>query len=77
MSFIEKDAAILISDAVVPSSKLITQAIELINDQSAQNKLQQNISKLALANSADATAEEVYSVFQENKCSTIKHISIL
>ncbi|MBK9413802.1 MAG: undecaprenyldiphospho-muramoylpentapeptide beta-N-acetylglucosaminyltransferase [Bacteroidetes bacterium] len=61
MSLVKKDAAILISDAEA-SAKLITQAIELINDQSAQNKLQQNISKLALANSADVIAEEVYSI---------------
>lgn len=61
MSLVKKDAAILVTDADA-SSKLIAQAIELINDQSRQNTLTQNISKLALPNSAEVIAEEVYTI---------------
>lgn len=61
MSLVKKDAAILVTDSEA-SSKLIAKVIELVNDQSTQNKLQQNISKLALANSADVIAEEVYAI---------------
>lgn len=61
MSLVKKDAAILVTDAEA-TSKLIIQAIELINDTSRQKKLTENISKLALANSADVIAEEVYSI---------------
>ena len=61
MSLVKKNAAILVTDADA-TSKLIAEAIALINDQVKQNTLTENISKLALTNSAEVIAEEVYGI---------------
>ena len=61
MSLVKKNAAILVTDAD-SSTKLLNEAIELVSDQSKQNTLIGNIAKLALNNSAEVIAEEVYSI---------------
>jgi len=61
MSLVKKNAAVLVTDADA-ATKLITEAIGLISDQSRQDTLRDNISKLALNNSAEVIAEQVYGI---------------
>jgi UDP-N-acetylglucosamine--N-acetylmuramyl-(pentapeptide) pyrophosphoryl-undecaprenol N-acetylglucosamine transferase len=61
LSLVNKEAAILVKDAEA-SAQLMQKCLELINDQGQQNKLVQNITKLALKDSAMIIAEEVYSL---------------
>ncbi len=61
MSLVNSDAAILVTDNQA-SQKLIQSCVQLLEDVSMQEKLITNISKLALANSAETIAEEVYAL---------------
>lgn len=59
MALSTKDAAILIKDSQ-SIDKLVETAIQLVKDTEKQEILSKNIIKLALLNSADIIAEEVY-----------------
>lgn len=64
MSLVNNDAAILVTDSEA-SQKLIQNCIDLLADASAREKLITNISKLALANSAELIVEEVYALVKK------------
>ena len=61
MALVNKDAAILVKDSEA-SMNLVSKAIELVNNNSLQKNLSIHISKLALNNSAELIANEVYSI---------------
>lgn len=61
MALVNKSAALLIKD-VEAKEKLVSVAINLMADDTKQKMLKENISKLALRNSAEKIAEEVYSM---------------
>ncbi len=61
MSLVNKEAAILVTDQNA-AADLVSKAIELIYDDKKQVQLSNNISKLALKNSAVQIAEEVYNI---------------
>lgn len=58
MALVNKEAAILVKDSEA-REKLISAAIELINDNTKQVVLKNNISKMAFLNSANIIAKEV------------------
>ena len=58
MALVEKGAAVYIKDSEA-EEKLITTAIELVNDEKRLKALSENIKKLAFSNSANIIAEEV------------------
>jgi UDP-N-acetylglucosamine--N-acetylmuramyl-(pentapeptide) pyrophosphoryl-undecaprenol N-acetylglucosamine transferase len=58
MSLVNKQAAILVKDSEA-KSKLINEAVILMNDSNKQEQLKKNISPLALFNSANVIAKEV------------------
>ena len=58
MALVEKGAAVYIKDSEA-EEKLITTAIELVNDEKKLKALSENIKKLAFSNSANIIAEEV------------------
>ncbi len=59
MALVNKNAAILVHDAETDSI-LVDKALLLINDSAQQKKLSDNISKLALKNSAEKIVDEIY-----------------
>jgi len=59
MALVNKDAAILVKDSEA-KEKLINAAIDLVQDTAKQEQLKKNISSLALKNSAEKIAEEIY-----------------
>ena len=63
MALVNKDAAVLIRDSEA-NEKLVDAAILLINDPEKQKALSQNISKLALRNSAEKIVEEIYKMIE-------------
>ena len=58
MALVDKGAAVYIKDSEA-EDKLISTAIELVNDESRLKALSENIKKLAFNNSATIIAEEV------------------
>jgi UDP-N-acetylglucosamine--N-acetylmuramyl-(pentapeptide) pyrophosphoryl-undecaprenol N-acetylglucosamine transferase len=58
MALVNRDAALYVSDAEAPQ-KLITLAIETVNDPARLQQLSQNILKMALPDSAEIIAKEV------------------
>ena len=58
MALVDKGAAVYIKDSEA-EEKLITTAIELVNDEKKLKALSENIKKLAFSNSANIIAEEV------------------
>ncbi len=63
MALVNKNAAILITDAEA-KDKLVEAAIGLIGDETKQKSLKENISKMALRNSAEKIVEEIYKIIQ-------------
>jgi UDP-N-acetylglucosamine--N-acetylmuramyl-(pentapeptide) pyrophosphoryl-undecaprenol N-acetylglucosamine transferase len=61
MALVEVDAALIISDRDA-KAKLVHAALELLKDESRQKSLSENISKLAMNNSTERIAEEIYSL---------------
>jgi UDP-N-acetylglucosamine--N-acetylmuramyl-(pentapeptide) pyrophosphoryl-undecaprenol N-acetylglucosamine transferase len=61
MALSEKNAAILIHDKDV-GRNLVDVVLELLNNESKQRELKENISKLAIKDSAERIAKEVYSL---------------
>lgn len=61
LSLVNKNAAVLVKDGEA-ASLLISKAIELISNESMKKSLIENIAKLALSNSAQVIAEEVYQI---------------
>ncbi|MCX6274878.1 MAG: undecaprenyldiphospho-muramoylpentapeptide beta-N-acetylglucosaminyltransferase [Bacteroidetes bacterium] len=59
MALVNKNAAILVRDAET-GRKLVAEAIALISDNEKQKVLSQNISKLAMRNSAEKIVAEIY-----------------
>lgn len=57
-SLVNKDAAVMVKDSDA-RDKLVDTALSLIKNENELNKLKQNISKLALPNSAEIIAKEV------------------
>jgi UDP-N-acetylglucosamine--N-acetylmuramyl-(pentapeptide) pyrophosphoryl-undecaprenol N-acetylglucosamine transferase len=64
MSLFNKDAALMIKD-VHSENDLVKTAIELIKDEEKCKTLSENIKKLALLNSANVIAAEVYKLAHE------------
>jgi len=64
MALVKKDAALLIKDAEA-REKLINTAIQLSMDEQQQNQLKKNIASMALRNSAERIAEEIYRIAGE------------
>ncbi|MEO8761713.1 MAG: undecaprenyldiphospho-muramoylpentapeptide beta-N-acetylglucosaminyltransferase [Bacteroidia bacterium] len=58
MSLVNKNAAILVKDTET-QSKLITEAIALMKNETKQTELKQNIAKLALPNAAEVITNEI------------------
>jgi UDP-N-acetylglucosamine--N-acetylmuramyl-(pentapeptide) pyrophosphoryl-undecaprenol N-acetylglucosamine transferase len=61
MSLVNKNAAILVKDNEA-KEKLMNTMIHLMDDETKQSMLRNNISKLALKNSAEKIADEIYSL---------------
>jgi UDP-N-acetylglucosamine--N-acetylmuramyl-(pentapeptide) pyrophosphoryl-undecaprenol N-acetylglucosamine transferase len=66
MSLVNKNAAILVKDAEA-KEKLMNAVIDLMDDETKQSMLRNNISKLALRNSAERIADEIYSLIPVKK----------
>lgn len=63
MALVSKNAAVLVSDSEA-MEKLMNAAIELINDENHKKQLSENISKLALRNSAEKIVQEIYNLIK-------------
>jgi UDP-N-acetylglucosamine--N-acetylmuramyl-(pentapeptide) pyrophosphoryl-undecaprenol N-acetylglucosamine transferase len=61
LALVEKNAAILIKDSEA-KEHLVDSALELLLNESKQKLLSENISKVAVHNSAERIAEEIYSL---------------
>jgi UDP-N-acetylglucosamine--N-acetylmuramyl-(pentapeptide) pyrophosphoryl-undecaprenol N-acetylglucosamine transferase len=61
MALVNKNAAILIKD-IEAHEKLIDEALELLRDISKQKILAENISKMAIPDSAERIAYEIYAL---------------
>lgn len=59
LALVDKDAALYVKDAEAPE-KLIPSAIDTVNKADVLERLQENISRLALKDSANIIANEVY-----------------
>lgn len=68
MALVEKDAAILVKDVEAKES-LINVSIALANNNEQIDKLSNNISKLALINSDEKIAEEIFKIIETKKTS--------
>lgn len=66
IALVEKQAALLVKD-MEAGEKLVTTALELIRDQSQRQTLSENISKLAIRNSAHVIADEVLRLIPDSK----------
>ena len=66
MALVEKDAALYVKDAEAPQ-KVITLAIQTVNDKEKLASLRTNILKLALPDSADIIADEVVKLAWHDK----------
>ena len=64
LALVNKDAAIMIRD-MDASNDLVSKTLELINDNPALERLSKNILQLALPNSADRIAEEVFKIIKK------------
>lgn len=63
MALVNKNAAILVTDASA-KERLVSVAIDLIGDENQQKLLKENISKMALRNSAEKIVQEIYSMLE-------------
>ncbi len=63
MALVNKDAALFVADAEAPA-KVMSLAIETVQDNDRLDMLSQNIKKLGLPNSADVIADEVVKLAQ-------------
>ncbi len=61
LALVEKNAAILVKDNEA-AEKLVDVAIELVENEELKNTLSENIKKLAVRNSAEIIADEIYSL---------------
>jgi UDP-N-acetylglucosamine--N-acetylmuramyl-(pentapeptide) pyrophosphoryl-undecaprenol N-acetylglucosamine transferase len=61
LALTSQDAALLVTDSK-SIDNLVTKAMELINDKNKRDILSKNIKKLALLNSAETIAKEVYNL---------------
>jgi len=66
MALVNKNAAVLITDAEA-QKKLVSQAIELAENKELQKILADNISRLALHNSAENIAKEILEIVKNKK----------
>jgi UDP-N-acetylglucosamine--N-acetylmuramyl-(pentapeptide) pyrophosphoryl-undecaprenol N-acetylglucosamine transferase len=66
MALVNKTAAVLITDAEA-QKKLVSQAIELAENKELQKILADNISRLALHNSAENIAKEILEIVKNKK----------
>ncbi len=64
-SLVAKNAALMIRDADAPTT-LIHEALKLVADSEKCEQLSENISKLALHNSAENIAKEIIKIGQKN-----------
>ncbi|MBP1663382.1 MAG: UDP-N-acetylglucosamine--N-acetylmuramyl-(pentapeptide) pyrophosphoryl-undecaprenol [Bacteroidetes bacterium] len=65
LALVNKDAAIMIRD-LDAASELVPKTLELISDNPALERLSKNILQLALPNSADRIAEEVFKIIKKS-----------
>ncbi len=63
MALVNKNAAILVNDSDAKEN-LVKAAIDLVQDKTRQEELKKNISALALRNSAEKIAEEIYQLIK-------------
>lgn len=68
LALVEKNAAIYVKDAEV-NNLLLSTAIKIVRDKEQLLSLSNNIAKLALPNSADKIAEEVYNLANKYRLS--------
>ena len=61
LALVEKSAAIMIADKEA-EEKLIKTGLDLLEDKAKRKELSENINKLALTNSAERIAEEIFSL---------------
>jgi len=59
MALVKKDAALFVQDSEA-NEQLVDTAINLINDSEKQKKLSENISRMAIRNSAEMIVKEIY-----------------
>ena len=64
MALVRKDAAVLITDADAPRS-LVPEALRLINDPQKLKEMSENISKMAITDSAQRIGKEVCRILRE------------
>ncbi|MBP3755874.1 MAG: undecaprenyldiphospho-muramoylpentapeptide beta-N-acetylglucosaminyltransferase [Prevotella sp.] len=64
MALVNKDAALYVKDADAPS-QLLPLAVKTVQDASSLDSLSKNILKLALPNSADIIADEVFKMIRK------------
>jgi len=63
MALIKNDAAMMITDAEAPL-KLVDEAIKLLNDEFRINVYKENSGKMAVTNSAEKIADEIFSLIE-------------
>ena len=61
IALVENNAAVMVTDTEA-EQKLIDKALELLNDNNTQNKLSENISKMAMPNADEVIAKEVMKI---------------
>lgn len=66
MALIKNDAAMMITDTEAPGV-LVDEAIKLINDEFRINVYRDNSGKMAVTNSAEKIANEIYSLIEQNE----------
>jgi len=64
MALVNKGAAVLIPDSEA-KGELVEATINLVEDEAKQKQLKENISKMALRNSAEKIVEQVYSLLEK------------
>ncbi len=66
MALVSKNAALLVKDSEA-KEKLVDVALDLVSNEEKKRQLKENISKLALKDSAKRIAEEIYSLVNNKK----------
>jgi len=61
MALVNEGAALLVKD-IEAAEKLVNEAIGLFNNNTKQQELKNNISRLALPNAAERIVDEVYKI---------------
>ena len=74
MALVNKNAAILIPDADAKNN-LVRATMNVLNNESLQKSLSENISRLAVKNSAEKIAQEVYRIIKKTNPDSYREIT--